>query len=380
MSKKICAITTVEVTQRHFVIPAMRRLKENGWDITIMCNMSEGFIKEFGQEFRLINIPFHRGISFSDILTMPLKLYKLFLKEQFDLIQYATPNASLYTSIASRLAHTKHRVYCQWGIRYVGSSGIMRSILKGIEKATCSLSTTIRAASRKNLEFAVTEGLYHEDKASVIGNGGSIGIDLKQFDISKKDSYRTQVEEEFPKLKNKIVFSFIGRINTDKGFFELLSAYESLKKEIPEAALLLIGEFEEGFLENSPNLKEEDNIIVTGWTNEVPKYISASDVLVHPSHREGFSMVIQQAMAMGIPVITTDIPGPSEVIENKVTGLLIPPKEADSLCQAMIWMAQNKQERQKMGVAGFTRCQQLFSRERMLNLTLQDRENILKSN
>lgn len=377
MGKKICAITTVEITQRNFVIPAMSRLKENGWDVTIVCNMSDSFIKEYDGEFRLVNIPFHRGISIGDLFKMPLRLRKLFTNEQFDIVQYATPNASLYASIACRLAGVKHRVYCQWGIRYVSSNGVIRTILRLIEKITCINSTAIRPASWNNLDFAVSEGLYDKNKATVIGHGGTVGVDLSQFDVAKKESYRDLVLSEYPQLKNKTVFSFIGRINTDKGFFELLEAFEKLKKEKSDIALLLIGGFENGI--GSISNLDDEHVIITGWTNEVAKYISASDILVHPSYREGFSMVIQQAMAMAIPVITTDIPGPSEVIEKDISGILVPPKDANSLYEAMNWMVDNKEQRQKMGTSGRNRCERLFSRDKMLELTLRDRENILKS-
>lgn len=377
MSKRICAVTTVEITQRHFVIPAMRKLKENGWDVTIVCNMSNSFIEEYESEFHLVNIPFHRGISIRDLFRMPLRLRRLFANEQFDIVQYATPNASLYASIACRLAGIKHRVYCQWGIRYVGSGGIMRSILKLLEKQTCINSTAIRPASWKNLEFAVSEGLYDKNKATVIGNGGTVGVDLSQFDISKKESFRHLVESEYPQLKRKTVFSFIGRINADKGFFELLEAFGKLRKEKHDVALLFIGGLEKGV--GTSEYEDEEGVVMTGWTSEVAKYISASDILVHPSYREGFSMVIQQAMAMAIPVITTDIPGPSEVIENNVSGILVPPRDADSLYKAMSWMEANEEQRKRMGASGLNRCVKLFSRDKMLELTLIDRENIIKS-
>lgn len=379
MSKKICAITTVEITQRNFVIPAMRKLKDNGWDITLICNMSNSFINEFGDEFRLINLHFKRGISFIDIIRMPIKLLKIFREENFDLVQYATPNASFYASVASVMAGVKHRIYCQWGIRYVGARGLLRIFLKAIEKITCANSTTIRPASWKNLNYSVSEGLYIEDKASVIGDGGTVGVDFSQFDISKKSFYREKVEAEYPQLKNNIVFSFVGRIHPDKGLSELYGAFKKLRNDHLKAVLLLIGDFEPDYSYNLNDLTDRDDIVVTGWTNEVSKFLSATDVLIHPSHREGFSMVIQQAMAMALPVITTDIPGPSEVIEEGKSGFLVPPRDMDSLYEAMKWMLLNVDQRHKMGESGYERCVKLFSRDRMLDLTLKDRENILNS-
>jgi len=379
MSKKICAITTVEITQINFVIPAMRMLKEHGYEVTIACNMSNEFINRYGEEFKLINIPIHRGVSIVDFCKMPLYFRSIFKNERYDLVQYATPNASLYASIGARLAGIKKRVYCQWGIRYVGSQGIMRRVLKCFEYVTCKNSTHIRPASWKNLEYAVSEGLYPKAKAAAIGDGGTVGIDLNEFDLSQKQSNKTEVIEQYPILKGKTVFAFVGRLNADKGIFELLKAFKRLNERFADTSLLLIGNFDGNQHKEVQEILALPSVINTGWTNEVPKYLSAADVLVHPSYREGFSMVIQQAMALAIPVITTDIPGPSEVIEPEVSGKLVNPRSVNDLYSAMEWMKHNPEKAKVMGQEGRLRCERFFPRDRMLKLILEDREQIINS-
>lgn len=363
----------------NFIIPAMRIMKDHGYDVTLVCNMSEEFYKKYSEEFHCVNISMKRGISLIDLVKMPFVFKNLFKKEQFDYVQYATPNASLYASIGAKMAKIPRRVYCQWGIRYVGSKGIMHNILKILEKITCQCSTHIRPASWKNLDFAVNEGLYHREKAAAIGDGGTIGIDLKQFDISEKQELKKEVLARFPQLDGKVVFGFVGRMNRDKGIFELLEAFMQMEKQRNDIALLLIGDMEGKLPSHLESCKNNPNIINTGWTHEVPKYISALDVLVHPSYREGFSMVIQQAMAMEIAVVTTNIPGPSEVIKEGITGILAEPRDVDTLFNAMMWMIEHPEEYKKMGKAGRKRCEEHFTRERMLQLTLEDREKILYS-
>lgn len=379
MSKKICAITTVEITQTNFVIPAMRILKDNGYDVTLACNMSDEFIKKYSGEFSLINVPMHRGISVKDFFKMPLFFRRMFKESNFDLVQYATPNASLYASIGAKLAGVKKRIYCQWGIRYVGSQGLMRKLLKFFEYLTCKNSTHIRPASWKNLDFAVSEGLYTRDKAAAIGNGGTIGIDLDEYDLIDKPRLKAEVISQNPSLLNKTVFAFVGRLNADKGIFELLKAFKLIHEKYRDTALLLIGNFDTDKTKEVEDILDLPFVINTGWTNEVPKYLSAADVLVHPSYREGFSMVIQQAMALAIPVITTNIPGPSEVIESEVSGKLVNPRDVDHLYDAMKWMLKYPERAREMGIKGRCRCEKFFCRDRMLQLTLQDREDILNS-
>ena len=113
------------------------------------------------------------------------------------MVQYSTPNASFYASIAAKSAKVPVRLYCQWGIRYVGLSGISRKIFKFLEKIVCRKSTHIRAVSNGNMQFAIDEGLYRADKVKVIGNGGTIGVDMQKYDISKKNNWKKEIKERF---------------------------------------------------------------------------------------------------------------------------------------------------------------------------------------
>lgn len=378
--KKICIVTTVKGTLDSFVIPSARYMQEHGWEVTLVCNMDEKFYNTHKDEFHCIHVPMSRGSSFKDLLTMPFYFRKLFKKEHFDIVQYATPNAALYTSLGARWAGVKKRLYCQWGIRYVGFSGLQRSLFKAIEKLTCKNSTHIRPASWKNLDFAVKEGLYKREKAAAIGDGGTVGVDLISYDLLKKKHYREEIIMKYPSLQGKYVYCFVGRFGIDKGCNELLAAFKRLLSQTKDIALLLVGVFEIQFLDNQKWIYTCPNIVLTGKdVPDVYRYMSAADVLVHPSYREGFSMVIQEAMAMALPVVTTDIPGPSEVIEKDVTGILAKARDEATLFECMKWMYEHKDAGIAMGVAGRKRCEEKFNRERMLRLTLEDREQILNS-
>lgn len=373
--KKLCAITTVDVTMSSFVVDAMRELAREGYEVTLVCSMSEKFLRQYSKEFHCVHLPMTRGISFLGMLRSTIFFFRLFRQEKFDYVQYATPNASLYASVAAWFAGIPKRVYCQWGIRYVGASGGMRRLLKLSEKLVCRLSTHVRAASRKNLDYAVDEGLYKKEKAAIIGDGGTIGVDFSLFDIQRKKEFQEAVLLEYPELRDKVVFCFVGRIQKDKGFNELLAAFSAVYQKDKKTALLIVGNRDGEFGED---IDVGRGVVFTGYTTEVYKYMSVADVLVHPSYREGFSMVIQQGMAMGLPVITTDIPGPSEVIEDGVSGVLVPAKNTVCLFDAMLRMLHDFSLRTRMGLAGHRRAKALFNRRRMLELTLHDRILIIE--
>lgn len=379
--KKICAITTVDMTMSSFVVDAMRALQQQeDVEVTLACSMSDAFYEKYREEFNCVNIPMNRGVNILDIIRSTYGFYKLFKKENFYYVQYATPNASLYASMAATLAGVKKRVYCQWGIRYVGFQGCTRWLFKQFEKITCKLSTHVRSASQKNLEFAVSEGHYKAKKAGIIGDGGTVGVDSKQYDITKRSILSSLVLDQYPLLKGKTVFGFVGRMDRDKGVNELFEAFLSMISKDKNIALLIIGPMDkaDGIDENLfKHAKESSQIIFTGYTNEVPKYMAAMDVLVHPSYREGFSMVIRQAMFMGVAILTTDIPGPSEVIEAGISGLLVPPRESVGLTEKMELLTSNSTLRNELATAGYERAAKLFNRQRMIELTVKDRVRIL---
>ena len=183
--KKICICTTISLTMKAFVVETAIYLHDKcGYDVTLICNEDTDFEKFLPDFIHFIPVHMARGIDFSALSSIK-KFIKIFKEHKFDMVQYSTPNAACYASIASRYARVPIRLYCQWGIRYVGMKGSGRIIFKNIEKMICWNSTDIRAVSPMNKAYAVSEGLYPEYKATVVGKGGTIGVDMFKYDIQK---------------------------------------------------------------------------------------------------------------------------------------------------------------------------------------------------
>ena len=379
MSKKLCFISTIENTLESFVIPVAYVFKQKGYEVSLLCTMSDQFIEKYEKDFNCLNVQMHRGISIKDMFTKPFEFYKIFKRKKFDYVQYATTNASLYACIPACFLGIKTRVYCSWGLLYVGYEGIKRTIFKNVEKILCASATHITVASYKNMDYAVADGVMRRMKCSVIGAGGTVGIDLKVFDYSKHDDLKAEVLKEYPVLKDRTVYGYVGRIETDKGINELLKAFRKVSSD--KNALLLIGGFDELRCDLDPEIlawaKANENVIFHGFSREVPKYMSAMDILVHPTYREGFSMVIQQAMAMGCAIITTNVPGPSEVIEEGKSGLLVPAHTIDELTEAMSVLGNDQSLLRKFSKAGLERVKEHFERSKMLQLTYENRLKML---
>lgn len=239
--KRICFISTIPLTLRTFVLKTAIYLHENtDWDISFICSEDEEFASELPEFIHYFPVPMERGISISGIKSM-MQMKKIFVKEKFDLIQYSTPNASLYAALAGKLAGIPVRLYCQWGMVYVGFEGIKRQVFKAIEKIVCKLSTWIEPDSVSNLNFAHEENLYPQTKGSVIWNGSACGINLEKFDISQKIKYRKDIREKYNFPEASFVYGFVGRITKDKGINELLAAFKQIYESNSNVYLMMVG-------------------------------------------------------------------------------------------------------------------------------------------
>lgn len=383
--KKICICTTVSITMKTFVVETAKYLHEScGYDITLICNEDEKFEKSLPEYLHFIPVHMARGIDLSALKSIK-QFMQIFKEQKFDMVQYSTPNAACYASIAAKRAKVPVRLYCQWGIRYVGMSGISRKIFRAIEKMVCRNSTDIRAVSSMNKAFAISEGLYPEEKAIVVGKGGTIGVDMKRYDISKKAGHRSTIRKQYGISNKAFVYGFAGRVSADKGCTELLKAFRKITESEPDAKLLIVGPMEANCGVPTEILewaRKADQVVMTGMVDgsKMNEYYSAMDVLVHPTYREGFGMVLQEAGALGIAMITTKIPGASEVMEEGISCLLVEPKDVSELESAMKKLITNREYSKKIGLAAYERTKQYYDRQIMLENQKADYEELIEGN
>lgn len=375
--KKICYVTTVSLTVKAFFLPVFRYLREHtDWEICVICSDDPEQEALLPEGVRYIPVKMERGISLGGISACA-QMAKIFKEEKFDMVQFCTPNAALYASIASKLAGIKIRLYHQMGLRYLGFAGVKRSIFKAIEKLSCRLATHMECVSPSNLEMGVNEGLFCKEKAKVLHYGSTSGVDTQRFDISRREQWRAQVRGELGIPEDACVFGFAGRITQDKGVGELLTAFAGLENR--DARLLLIGSTENGesLLERA---KQDSRVVCHGFVTDIERYFAAMDVLVLPSYREGFGNIVIEAAAMGVPVIVTDIPGPTDAMEKDVTGLVVPVKDAGALLEAMRSIACDPARREEMGRAGYAFVKERFDQRLLMEKILEDRKVLLGEN
>lgn len=181
---------------------------------------------------------------------------------------------------------------------------------------------------------------------------GGIGLHLEQYPYSK------------PSV-NPVKFLFIGRLLKEKGIFELIEAMRLVKVKYSQAKFTILGTIDH---QNMGALKQEilDQLIAEnlfeypGYVTNVQDWITESSVFVLPSYREGVPRSTQEAMAIGRPIITTDVPGCRETVVDSVNGFLVPKWNSTALAEKMCYFIENPEQVNIMGLESYKIAQEKF--------------------
>ena len=171
---------------------------------------------------------------------------------------------------------------------------------------------------------------------------------------------------------DKTHFLFLSRIMKEKGMDELFETVERLHAEGEDFLLDLVGFYEDEYKEKVEALEERGIVKFHGFQEEPRPFYAAADCVVLPSYHEGMSNVLLEGAARGRPVITSNIPGCREAVDNKQTGLLCKVKNAESLYKAMkYFLSLTKDKREKMGRLGREKVEREFDKKKVVADTVE---------
>lgn len=190
------------------------------------------------------------------------------------------------------------------------------------------------------------------------------GIDCAKFQEVERGHFRKE-----KKFENNALVGLVGRIVRGKGQKEFVLAAKKVLRQKSDVKFLIIGEAigenDEYYREVKALVENEAltaDVIFTGWRNDVNRVIADLDILVQgtTTFPEGFGLTIVEAMALGKPVIATDIPGPSEIVLDDITGYLIPPGNIDVMAEKTLYLLNNPPVAQSLGAKGRERAEKFF--------------------
>ncbi len=374
--KKICFVVSAPGTAQSFLRDHILSLSQH-YAVYLVANfVDDEFTLKGLTATNAIRIV--RNISITADIKAVWALTRYFKKMKFDAVHSVTPKAGLITALAAKFAGIRHRIHIYTGQVWATRTGFYRFLLKNIDRLIAKLDNHILADGESQRQFLISEGVISANKSQVLGAGSICGANTALF--SPKVSIRQSCRKALNIPDNKIVFAYLGRLNHEKGIYELLNAFNHLAGSLPDIFLLIIGRDEEhcmSHINEYENIKENDNFIFYGPTSAPNETLQAADVFCLPSYREGFGMSVVEASCLGIPVICSDAYGLADTIVDNETGIRCKVADVQSLENAMKYMYDNPHARLQMGQAGRQRVLKLFTGEQIVKAWNDFYDNIL---
>jgi len=377
--RKFCLITTDLLIVRFFLIPHIKELAKY-YDLTLVVNISDHeYWERLALPTKVKHIPIKRKVSLIHDLKALITLTTYLHQQRPDIVQTVAPKAGLIGILAAWINRVPSRIHIFQGEVWITRTGLWRSILKNLDRLVARLTTHNLVVSTSERNFLIREKIITKDKSWALGKGSISGVDINKFRPSLK--LRDDVRRRLGISNQKKVFLYVGRINKDKGVSQLLKAFAKLNQLDPGTILLIVGPDEEGLIDSEmskmPSMLK-DQIRIIAYSEETESYMTASDVLVLPSYREGFGVVIIEAAATKIPAIGSNIYGISDAIQDGHTGLLFKHEIKDDLLKKMVELAKNENLRKKLGENAYRECHLHFTEEQVIkNFLSFYRENFI---
>lgn len=358
--KKICFVVAIPATALSFLKDHIAVLSRY-YDVYLAGNIKHKDELDGLNIVDYYSFPISRQISIGNDLLSLKKLISYFKYMKFDVVHSVTPKAGFITALAAKSAGIKHRIHIFTGQVWATKTGLSRIMLKSIDKLIARLDSQILVDGKSQQKFLINERVLKVSNSKVLGHGSISGVNTERFNPSQEIKYTKRKELGIP--DNKTVFVFMGRLNRDKGVYELLRAFNELATDDKDVFLLLFGNDEENIASSFSHYTNlnSGNFLYYGATREPQNMLQAGDIFVLPTYREGFGSSVIEAACLGLPTITSDAYGVLDASEIGVTGLQCKVGDATSLYDSMSTLNNDKTLAKQMGEAGRQRVMEKFS-------------------
>ncbi len=372
----IIFIGSLEVggTEKHLasIIPP---LIDRGWNIQIITYIKKGII---GSELEGKQIPVENLVTYR-IDSIIHKLPK-FLKR---ILRFTAATFALSRKIRTLQEEKGNGIilHCFLPEPYlIGTIAVFLSKFSGFFIMS---RRSLNCYHKKHPGTAFLERKFHKKTAFILGNSQAIinelkgegvpeeklkliynGVDLLRFTAIDPVNARLNLRKSLGIPEQSLVFIIVANLIPYKGHTDLLDALAEVKESLKNWHLIVVGR-DDGILntlrEKSDNLGLSENIIWLGPRQDIVDLLYTADIAISASHEEGFSNVVLEGMAAGLPMIVTDVGGNKEAVEHEVTGLVVPAKNPGVLGQALLNLASDPNKREKLGRMAKKRVSELFS-------------------
>ncbi len=368
---KLAVAANVPESFRMLVRAQLDAARAAGFDVH--CVSGPGaYLAELARDgFPIHEVPLTRLVRPAEDVRALAALVRLFRRERFDIVHTHTPKTALLGQLAARLARVPRIVNTVHGLlSHDGVPMPRHAALAVVDHVTCALSSAVLSQSREDVERALARRMCRPSRIRHLGQG----IDLARFDRARvlaagKDALRARLGLPTTAL----VIAMIARFTREKGYPEFLTMARGLARSRADVHFLVVGTSirERDAVQITPSaqgLKGRLTVLVD--RNDMPEIYAAADLVVLPTHREGFPRSLVEASAMGVPVVSTQIRGCREAVVDGETGLLVPPGDVQALADAVAALVADPARRLRMSETAARRARVEFDERRVCERVL----------
>jgi glycosyltransferase involved in cell wall biosynthesis len=355
--------------------PLAEAARDAGFDVTIATRVQEHgeAIRELG--IGLVPVRLRRsGRNPAKELLSIVELATIYRRRRPTIVHHVGVKPMLYGSWAARICGVPGVVNAQAGLGYVftGDGARAAALRAGVKAAYRSAwsgeNTRVVFQNQDNLDFFVASRVVPRRRAVLIRG---CGVELDRFRPS-------------PEPAGLPVVMMTGRMLWDKGIAEIVEAAKLLRARRVPCHVVLLGQPDPDNPESVPErfLREQHAAGVVEWwghLSDMPGALAQSTLVVLPSYSEGLPMSLVEAAAAARPMVTTDVPGCRDVVRHGDNGLLVPPRDAPALADAIAELLGDPSTRAAMGRRSRVRAEQEFSSDAISRQTITLYEGLLGS-
>ncbi len=331
-------------------------LKNNEVTISLPYGELVEPLKEMGCHF--IDTPLERrGMNPLKDAKLFFAYLKIFRQEKPDLVITYTIKPNVYGGIAARVTQIPYAVNITGLGTAFQNNGMLRKVVTLLYKVGCKKAKVIFFENEGNRQIFVDEKIVKKEQTCLL-NGA--GVNLDHYQVT-----------EYP-AGDRLKFLFIGRVMKEKGIDELFAAMQRLVSEGYSCSLDVLGGYEEDYADIMEKYEADGWLHYHGYQKDVRPFIAQCHCFVLPSWHEGMANTNLECAASGRPVITSNIHGCLEAVEDGVTGFLCEKQNADDLYRVMKkFTALTYEKRKAMGLAGRKRMEAQFDKRLVVDRTIE---------
>ena len=361
-NKRILVLANNDVGLYRFRKDLLAALLGAGHEVYISLP-NGGFISELVQlGCRFIDTPIERR-GMNPIHDSKLfRQYRAMLKEvKPDLVLTYTIKPNIYGGLACRMAHIPYAVNITGLGSAIENGGWLKKFVLALYKPALKGARVVFFENAGNRDTLTATGVVPKGRDVVLSGAG---VNLEDY------PYQSYPQE------GAVRFLFVGRVMHEKGVDELFAAAKRMKQEYGDGVEFhIVGSFEEGYKPLMDELEKAGVVKYRGYQSDMKRFYALASCVVLPSYHEGMSNVLLEGAASGRPLITSDISGCREAVENGVSGYLCPAKDADALYEAMRRFVELPENwRGEMGRRGREQMEQRFSKTAVVAETIKHLE------